>query len=338
MFSGGAFAIPALVNSQYVQGLTTAPVSAVNLIGLNSSNLVSIDPSGVGSLFGGQVTITPGGLTISGSVGAGHGQPDAQLEVDNALGGHAAISIYQKYSASEEGAISFEANLSNAAVQQQVGIFSVFVNDVNTFNNYKTALGAHLVDSTADTTPFILFSNNAVMLAGGLTSALLWDTAPATNSVTIGRSANVVSLTVNTTALTYDPTLNGSVGGWGFGAAAIPQSYVYEEMPALTTAGGSSFYKHLVNNVNAVTIGVGTAAVVCSLLVAEPNIVLAGNTVTIAATLYVASVPTEGGRNYSIYNPTGKVNFGGLPTSAAGLSAGDLWVDTAGALNILKVV
>lgn len=35
--------------------------------------------------------------------------------------------------------------------------------------------------------------------------------------------------------------------------------------------------------------------------------------------------------------PGSKLSIVGLPTSSAGLSAGDIWVDTTGGLNILKI-
>ena len=36
--------------------------------------------------------------------------------------------------------------------------------------------------------------------------------------------------------------------------------------------------------------------------------------------------------------PHSKLAVVGLPTSTAGLSSGDIWVDTTGGLNILKIV
>lgn len=323
MYSGGIYALPLLVNQGYLQGLTTLG-AAVNLIGVNSGNLVSIDPQAVGVTVGGFVQIN-NGLLVVGAVGAGHARIDAQIEVDNSLGGHALISIYNKFSPGpEEGALVYSANLSNGAAAQMASIFNVFVNDVNTFNNYQSALGFHLPDSTSDMNPLNLFSNNSAQLVGGATAALLWDSAPASNTLAIGRTANVVTVTINTTAFKYDPTINGSIGAFGFGAASLAASYFYEEQPALTTAANASYYRHLINNANAITIGgggAGTAPVIATLVCTEPNIVLNTNAVTIATSFHIPSAPTEGGSNYAEYIQAGAVRWGGYGAGAATFDA-----------------
>lgn len=54
--------------------------------------------------------------------------------------------------------------------------------------------------------------------------------------------------------------------------------------------------------------------------------------------IYLANQTVAGSTlNYAIYSAGGKVGFVGLPTSAAGLSTGDIWVDAANA-NVLKIV
>ncbi len=57
------------------------------------------------------------------------------------------------------------------------------------------------------------------------------------------------------------------------------------------------------------------------------------------ATAYHLLLQASGGNvGIGTTTPGSKLSVVGLPTSTAGLSAGDIWVDTAGGLNILKIV
>ena len=50
------------------------------------------------------------------------------------------------------------------------------------------------------------------------------------------------------------------------------------------------------------------------------------------------TILTTGNVGIGTTTPTSKLSVVGLPTSTAGLSTGDIWVDTTGGLNILKIV
>ena len=65
----------------------------------------------------------------------------------------------------------------------------------------------------------------------------------------------------------------------------------------------------------------------------------AASTITDAATFAIMGAPIAGTNAtitnaYSLWSQAGKIRFQGLPTSAAGLQAGDLW-NNAGVLNIV---
>ena len=65
---------------------------------------------------------------------------------------------------------------------------------------------------------------------------------------------------------------------------------------ARSNTAGTNFYDLAVIPVGAVTT-TGVTAIVASVYLAEPNITIGANSVTVAATLYIASQPTEGDAN-----------------------------------------
>lgn len=148
----------------------------------------------------------------------------------------------------------------------------------------------------------------------------------------------VIKSNANANHFTSDGGAFSGKGSFEFGSVGYnAQSYIAIAPPAITQAASSNYFVVNIDPTpNAVTIPSGTTPLVGSLIIGGPNIVATG-TVTVAASLIIASAPTAGSRNYAIYS-IGKVNLSSLPTSSAGLSTGDLWVDTTGALNVLKVV
>ena len=94
--------------------------------------------------------------------------------------------------------------------------------------------------------------------------------------------------------------------GWGNAASASIRGYADETFT--TTAHGTRF------TISTANIGSNTQT--------EKMRITANGSVNI------------GGATTS----TSKLNIAGLPTSAAGLNAGDIWIDTTGGLNILKIV
>lgn len=101
------------------------------------------------------------------------------------------------------------------------------------------------------------------------------------------------------------------VGAHSFGAAATATAYINEDAPNLTSAGGIAFYRHLINSNGGIAIGTGTSGVVATLAVVEPNIILSGNTVSDAYTVYIANAPTEGTRNGALWVGGGNVRLQG---------------------------
>lgn len=84
-------------------------------------------------------------------------------------------------------------------------------------------------------------------------------------------------------------------------------------IPAANASGvtASQSYSHMdIAPSGAVTIPAGTAPIVASLSLHEPNITATG-TVTAAATLYIADAPTEGGGNYALFVDSGVSRFDG---------------------------
>ena len=79
--------------------------------------------------------------------------------------------------------------------------------------------------------------------------------------------------------------------------------------PATTAGANDSFHRMRINaGGGAVTIPSGTAGLVTSLRVDEPNITATG-TVTTAATLYVSGAPTEATSNYVLWVDAGEVRL-----------------------------
>ncbi|MAH46924.1 hypothetical protein CMI37_13925 [Candidatus Pacearchaeota archaeon] len=89
-------------------------------------------------------------------------------------------------------------------------------------------------------------------------------------------------------------------GAKRFSVVFIDQSFTADANQPMT--------RFLIAGDNAITIPAGTAATATSLWVQEPNIIATG-TVTLAASLYVSSAPTEGATNAAIYVGGGDTNL-----------------------------
>ncbi len=163
--------------------------SATNIVsGLATANsgILVTSATGVPS-----ISTTAPAMTFSGQVGVGHARTDAQIELNNAAGGHVMFSLYNK-DKTEEAAIVTSGDLSNGSTVEMTANFTRFVNSVNTYNNYKTAWVVHQPDSTGDTTPLILFSNNSAIILAGNTSDAEWATALQQNTLQIGKPTRSV--------------------------------------------------------------------------------------------------------------------------------------------------
>jgi hypothetical protein len=107
-----------------------------------------------------------------------------------------------------------------------------------------------------------------------------------------------------------DAGLHSGAGGFGIGGAPSASAYWYWNFPALTAGANLNFLKVAVGNAATLTIPAGTADLVTSLFVDEPNIAATG-TVTRAATVYISDAPTEGVSNYSLLVNAGATNLQG---------------------------
>jgi len=115
-------------------------------------------------------------------------------------------------------------------------------------------------------------------------------------------------------------TLSGTGQGAFGGVVDTTASWLFDRQ-AFTHAAGTSYSTVRINRTGAVTIPSGTAPIVSSLSVSEPHITATG-TVTAAASVYVASAPTEGANNYSLFVDDGLTRLDG------GVTFGDETLDT----------
>lgn len=95
-------------------------------------------------------------------------------------------------------------------------------------------------------------------------------------------------------------------------------SFIDIDPAAVTLNADESYHKVRVNGSAAITVPTGTTAIVSTMSLTEPNIVATG-TVTTAATLHIASAPTEGASNYALWVDSGKAKFD--DTTGSGISA-----------------
>lgn len=75
----------------------------------------------------------------------------------------------------------------------------------------------------------------------------------------------------------------------------------------------------------------GVTGIVASVYLKEPNITIGSDSVTVAATLYIADAPTEGGANYAFYVAAGAVGLQALAVAGALTVAGAVIVNDASA-------
>lgn len=117
-----------------------------------------------------------------------------------------------------------------------------------------------------------------------------------------GSAAPVIIRTdVAASTLFYaDPQINGDAGGIGFGTPASGNAFFLVDQPATTALANNPFYRNWFSSGNTITVPTGTASIVATLRIDEPNITATG-TVTEAFSLYVPNAPTEAGKNGAAY-------------------------------------
>lgn len=169
-----------------------------------------------------------------------------------------------------------------------------------------------------------LNSSNLVSIDPDLAGVTLTGGALTISSsvVNVGLVATDVNFTVqsvgNANHFVADAGLFSGKGGFGFGSAAVAGFYITEDAPALTNTGSALFARHAIANTNAMTVSNSPFLLAASLYVTEPNLTLASGTLDVAATVAIASAPTEGDANYSLYVAAGNSLFVGEIQSGAG--------------------
>lgn len=328
----------ALPNNQFLRGVDLTNSIARNMIGINRSNVVRIDPDAIGTTFGGAVTIdgaltqTGQGLFADGSVTA----PSISFTSETDLGLYriavgtigvtdagAEIARFSTTGLQMTGAVIFTTDNSN-----DIGSSGA--------NRPRTAyLGTALaVGTTPATTGTIrLATGGTIYFRDNADSANLNAISKTSGDVVTFGSADVnTDITGNTIVRVNDGArdvdfviesdTNAShfvsdaaflgIGGFSFGSAIVanPQAYFYVAPPANATGvtASQSYYHSYFTTQAAVTIPAGTAPIVATTRIDEPNITATG-TVTDATSLYINAAPTEGTRNTSLWVDAGVVRF-----------------------------
>lgn len=112
----------------------------------------------------------------------------------------------------------------------------------------------------------------------------------------------------NTTALNMDGGSFGGTGTFSHGAAVLTTTYHAIQRPALTAGADLNYFDLNTAPSGAVTVPTGTAAIVATVNVEEPNITATG-TVSDAYTMRIAAAPTEGTRNGALWVDAGVSRF-----------------------------
>jgi hypothetical protein len=154
--------------------------------------------------------------------------------------------------------------------------------------------GTAMVDFTASTMAFQQATTVSTS-TGNLTVS-----AAAGADVLIGDDATILRL---------DGGAFGGVGGIGIFTTVPAWAQIQIDSPAVNAAADNDFYRMYFRNISGpVTVPSGTAPLVVTLRINEPNITATG-TVSEAITLDVTGAPTEGTENYAVRVDSGKVRI-----------------------------
>lgn len=148
--------------------------------------------------------------------------------------------------------------------------------------------------------------------AGALTSLVDRLTIDASGNVVFNDNSTDSDLRIesdtNANHFVSDAGIKG--GAFGFGREAQSVAFIYERAPIATLAVGESYARHYLDNgTDLTTAASGTHALVSSLRVKEPQIVIGTAGVTIGATVYIESAPTEAATNAALYVASGQSLF-----------------------------
>jgi hypothetical protein len=209
-----------------------------------------------------------------------------------------------------------------------VGQFALHLNAVGSRN---IALGAYagfyeslsdkfFVNNRDQTTEALDRSNS---LLYGVMDALVDNQSLAINAglVQVGTRSVGIGIAANSLrALFLGGPINGGTTSYGADIAAVFGSGV--------TTLGIAEHVGIVTKAAAYTMTNGYG------LQIDSPILGAGSAITNAYGLKIENQAAAGTLNYSIYTGTGRVHFGGIPTSNAGLVTGDIWANS----NVLTII
>lgn len=114
--------------------------------------------------------------------------------------------------------------------------------------------------------------------------------------------------------------IDGGLNVLGIGVAASANSFIGIAHPAKTLVSAAEFASVRVSPAGAITTAADSSTYdyLASLYLAEPNIVKgAGDTISLAATLYILDAPTEGTANYAIYVASGLTGVQAITAAGA---------------------
>lgn len=109
---------------------------------------------------------------------------------------------------------------------------------------------------------------------------------------------------------------DGGLDGIAFGTTVSTAAFVRVGRNARTLTNNGAWGDLLVSPLGAITAQ-GTNPVIATVYLAEPNITLNAQTVSLAATVYIASAPTEGTLNSALYIASGSLDTLGAVNIAA---------------------
>lgn len=333
---GGGTLGTVMDNNEFLSGLTTGGV-VKRLIGVNASDLVSIDPDAIGVTMAGSLAVT-GAQTFTGATLFG-----GALTFPAAASFTAATTFtFNTGQVVAGGGISLVTGTLTGtdtsfaigdATHRASNIFSV----VGTFGTTPATVGDIRLPALS---AGIRLRNNAnsdnVVLAdmtaadiiqfGGGTpiAASMYFAAATAGSFVFNNGQLDVDLRIatdtNANHFVSDAGLFTGVGGFGFGGVAGNNGYITINPPTMTAVANADFAKLYIVGGAITTIPAGTTAIAASVTIGEPNLTATG-TVSDATTLYIPNAPTEGTRNTAFFIAAGTVRWAGYGAGAATFDA-----------------
>ena len=175
----------------------------------------------------------------------------------------------------------------------------------------------HHVDGTAGVVLYVNDGTAAAAEFNAMSGSNDGVLALSTTQIVVNEDSNDTDIRVESNAVAAFLNLDGSGclnGQLSVGAAVPtnPQAQVALLPPANLTGvtADQSYYHMTLLPGGATVVPTGTAPIVASLNVAEPNITATG-TVTVAATVRIADAPTEGSANYALWVDAGVTRLDG---------------------------